>query len=157
MLLTAFGESWQMCRPRSHCILLCRSYHNVPIIIHCSFHRELHPQHVGRVERLQRNLHRAPPGAPKCVRVRWFTRYIQRLGYSGSYNAEGATTLRQAKNIKLHPPCQPKHMPKQERMKTIIKRERFGGTCDILQMAKQSVKNADVLVSCSSVGQGSHP
>ena len=65
------------CVDPDHIVSYCAGLdHNVPIIIHCSFHRELHPQHVGRVERLQRNLHRAPPGAPKCVRVRWFTRYI---------------------------------------------------------------------------------
>ena len=68
-----------------------------------------------------------------------------RLG--GSYKAGGTIGEQQAKLIKIIPPCEPNLLPVQERYGTILKKERFGGTCDIMLMAKSKTGKEDMLVS----------
>ena len=63
----------------------------------------------------------------------------------------GATTvlpaLRSFCPITISPPCEPSMLPVQERYRMILKKERFGGTCDILLMAKNKTGKQDMLVS----------
>ena len=66
----------------------------------------------------------------------------------GSYNPDGTFKEQMAKNIRLNPPCQPNMLPTQERYRMILKKERFGGTCDIMVMAKNKTGKNDMLVSC---------
>ena len=65
----------------------------------------------------------------------------------GAYNPDGTFKEQMAKNIRLNPPCQPNMLPTQERYRMILKKERFGGTCDIMVMAKNKTGKNDMLVS----------
>ena len=86
--------------------------------------------------------------SPGC-QVQVACRYLsQKLGHHGGFKADGTTGEKQAKNIKINYPCEPKTMPIQERYRAILKRERFGGSCDIMMMAKNKTGEKDLLVYC---------
>ena len=80
-------------------------------------------------------------------------RYVQTLRYSGGYKPGGTIGEQQAKLINIMPPCEPNLLPVQERYRSILKHEKFGGTCDIMLMAKSKKGQKDMLVSLSSVTQ----
>ena len=85
------------------------------------------------------------PGCQVQVAARYLS---QKLGHHGGFKADGTYRERQAKNIRINYPCEPKTMPIQERYRAILKRERFGGSCDIMMMAKNKTGEKDLLVYC---------
>ena len=74
-------------------------------------------------------------------------RHVQKLLYHGGYNPSGTHVEQRAERIILKPPCEPSMLPVQERYRMILKKERFGGTCDIMMMAKNKTGKEDMLVS----------
>ena len=99
-----------------------------------------------RVEPLQSDLHRVQAGAPSHPNL-VPARHVQELGWWGNYKPSGKHAEQRAERITIQPPCEPNMLPVQERYRTILKKERFGGTCDILLMAKNKTGQQDMLVS----------
>ena len=73
--------------------------------------------------------------------------YDKLLSFHGGYNPSGTHAEKRAERITISPPCEPSMLPVQERYRMILKKERFGGTCDILLMAKNKTGKQDMLVS----------
>ena len=68
------------------------------------------------------------------------------IPWTGSYQKGGSFGQQLATNIHPGPPCEPTRLPTQQRYRIVLKKERFGGSCDIMLMARNQTGKENMLV-----------